>query len=179
MTIIRRDDEAPAYEGPVVPYIKERIWYGRPQKQPVFVVYLRASNTQETARMVGLIRPSKQRGMAEITSPFLSCWVFKVAHGTWAVAAWLFIPPPCCSSPGSWHCHFTGKGPWRQSFPGNWTEDIQLLVRQLRLEASLCQERKVQFMTCLSPNQLLIHTMTQANRPDIFSAPWKGRWNGF
>lgn len=32
---------------------------------------------------------------------------------------------PCCGSLGPWHCQFTGNGPWRQSFPGNWTKVVQ------------------------------------------------------
>lgn len=66
MTLIRKDDEAPSCEGPVVPCIKERTCYCQPhsKEQVAFLVYLRANDTQEIARVpfhVGLLEPSWQR----------------------------------------------------------------------------------------------------------------------
>lgn len=61
-------------------------------------------------------RTQPAEGTAESINPFLSFPVFKVAQDNWAVAAWLFIPPPCCGSPGSWHCHFTGRAPEGKAF---------------------------------------------------------------
>lgn len=178
MTLISKCDEAPSYEGPVVLYIKERIWFCLPQKQVGFFGLYESKWHTRDYQGGRTPRTQPAEGMAETVSPFLSCRVFTVARGTWAVEAWLLIPPPCFHSPGSWHCHLTGKGPRRQSFPGNRTEVLELLFRQLRLGTLLCQERKVQFVTCLSPHQLLIYKMTQMTRPDISSAPWKGWWSG-
>lgn len=166
MTLLRKVDEAPSHEGPVVLYIKERIWYCLPQEQVVLVVYVRAIDIQEIARMVGLPGPSQQR-------EWLRPWAhFYLAQCLQLPRALELLQPDCSS-----HLHAAVHQDHdivtlQERAPGGkacleTAEFLELLVRQLRLGTLLCQERKVQFVTCLSSNQLLIQTTTQMSRPDI------------
>lgn len=141
MILIRKVDEAPSYEGPVVFYITEgldTVCTGESTFCSLSEIKWRTRDC-----LYGWTpRTQTVEGMAETISSVPSCPVFKAAQNTWAVAAWRFIPPPRCSSPGSCHCHFIGKGPWIQSFPENWMEVLELLVGQEDREPHYAKKEK-------------------------------------